>query len=141
MKRIFVLVLIAFATLNLTGNVVGVFANKDNEKFKDIYERKVPQTFHYKYDYDELYQFLNISEKEYRSEWNNGKTISEIAEKRDIYPQQLIFYLAEKQFEALDKALNNGEIDRYFYYDYAISYMKNDIIEFIDRNPNKLGLK
>ncbi|MFE3573419.1 hypothetical protein [Lysinibacillus sp. NPDC059133] len=90
MKRIFVLVLIAFATLNLTGNVVGVFANKDNEKFKDIYERKVPQTFHYKYDYDELYQFLNISEKEYRSEWNNGKTISEIAEKRDIYPQQCL---------------------------------------------------
>lgn len=136
MKRIFV-VLIAFVTLNLTGNVVGVYANKNNEEFKDIYERKVPQTFHYKIDYDKLYRFLDISEKEYRSEWNSGKTIAEIAEKRDIYPQQLIAYLAEKQFEALDRALKNGDIDRYFYYDYAISYMKNDIIEFIDRNPNK----
>lgn len=45
--------------------------------------------------------------------------------------------IAEKQFEALDKALNKGEIDRYFYYDYAISFMKSDIIEFINRNPNK----
>jgi len=34
MKRIFVLVLIAFVTLNLTGNVVGVFANKDNFDFQ-----------------------------------------------------------------------------------------------------------
>lgn len=140
MKRIFVL-LLAFVTLNLTCNFVGVFADKDNEEFKDIYERKVPQTFHYKYDYENLYQFLNISEKEYRLEWNNGKTITEIAEKRDIYPQQLILYLAEKKFEALDKALNNGEIDRYFYYDYAISFMKSDITEFINRNPNKPGLK
>ena len=140
MKRIFVL-LLAFVTLNLTCNFVGVFADTDNEEFKDIYERKVPQTFHYKYDYENLYQFLNISEKEYRLEWNNGNTISEIAEKRDIYPQQLILYLAEKKFEALDKALNNGEIDRYFYYDYAISFMKSDITEFINRNPNKPGLK
>ncbi len=140
MKRIFVL-LLAFVTLNLTCNIVGVVANKDNEEFKDIYERKVPQTFHYKYDYENLYQFLNISEKEYRLEWNSGKTISEIAEKRDIYPQQLKLYLAEKNFEALDKALNNGEIDRYFYYDYAISFMKSDITEFINRNPNKQGLK
>ncbi|WP_374967308.1 hypothetical protein [Lysinibacillus sp. RS5] len=123
--------------MNLTGNVVGVFANKDNEEFKDIYERKVPQTFHYKYDCDKLYRFLDISEKEYRSEWNSGRTISEIAEKRNIYPQQLISYLAEEQFEALDKALNKGEIDRHFYYDYAISFMKIDIIEFINRNPNK----
>lgn len=137
MKRIFVFLLLAFVTLNLTGNVVNVFANKDNEEFKDIYERKFPQTFHFKYDYEKLYQFLNISEKEYSSEWNSGKTISEIAEKRDIYPQQLILYLAEKQFEALDQALNNGEIDRYFYYDYAISHMESDIIEFIERNPNK----
>ena len=137
MKRIFVFLLLAFVTLNLTGNVVNVFANKDNEEFKDIYERKFPQTLHFKYDYEKLYQFLNISEKEYSSEWNSGKTISEIAEKRDIYPQQLILYLAEKQFEALDQALNNGEIDRYFYYDYAISHMESDIIEFIERNPNK----
>ena len=137
MKRIFVFLLLAFVTLSLTSNNIGVFANKDNEEFKDIYERKVPQTFHYKYDYENLYQFLNISEKEYTSEWNSGKTIAEIAEKRDIYPQQLILYLAEKKFEALDKALNNGEIDRYFYYDYAISFMKSDIIEFIERNPNK----
>ena len=65
------------------------------------------------------------------------KTIAEIAEKRDIYPQQLRLFLAEKQFEALDKALNNGEIDRYFYYDYAMSYMEDNIMEFINRNPNK----
>jgi len=45
--------------------------------------------------------------------------------------------IAEEQFEALDKALNKGEIDRHFYYDYAISFMKSDIIEFINRNPNK----
>ncbi|MER2039398.1 MAG: hypothetical protein ABS944_14725 [Solibacillus sp.] len=95
MKRIFVFLLLAFVTLSLTSNNIGVFANKDNEEFKDIYERKVPQTFHYKYDYENLYQFLNISEKEYTSEWNSGKTIAEIAEKRDIYPQQLILYLAE----------------------------------------------
>ena len=137
MKRIFVFLLLlsVFVTLNLTNN--NVFANKDNEEFKEIYERKVPQTFHYKYDYEHLYQFLNISKKEYKSEWNSGKTIAEIAEKRDIYPQQLRLYLAEKQFEALDKALNNGEIDRYFYYDYAMSYMEDNIMEFINRNPNK----
>jgi len=137
MKRICaILLLLAFVTLGLT-NTIGVFANKDNEEFKDIYERKVPQTFNFKYDYEDFYKFLNISEKEYTSEWNSGKSIAEIAEKRDIYPQQLKLYLAEKQFEALDKALSNGEIDRYFYYDYAISYMANDIMEFIDRNPNK----
>lgn len=136
MKK-FLVVLLAFVTLNLTDNVAEVFANKDNDEFKDIFERKVPQTFHYKYDYYELYQFLDISEKEYMAEWNGGKTISEIAEKRDIYPEQLKLYLAEKQFEALDKALRNREIDRYFYYDYAISYMKTDIMEFIERNPNK----
>ncbi|MGE7024336.1 hypothetical protein [Solibacillus cecembensis] len=136
MKRMFVFALLAFITLNLSVDAAGVFANKNNEEFKDIYERKLPQTFHYKYDYENLYKFLNITEKEYKSEWNNGKTISEIAEKREIYPQQLIFYFAEKQFEALDHALNNGEIDRYFYYDYAISFMESDIIEFINRNPN-----
>ena len=137
MKKMFVFLLVAFVTLTQTGHGVDVFANKDNEEFKAIYERKVPQTFHFKYDYENLYLFLNISEKEYKSEWNSGKTIAEIAKKRDIYPQQLILYLAEKQFEALDEALNNGEIDRYFYYDYAISFMENDIIEFIERNPNK----
>lgn len=137
MKRFFVLIFIAVVTLNLTGNVEGVFANRDNEEFKDIYERKVPQTFHFTYDYENLYKFLDMSEREYRSEWDSGKTIAEMAEKHEIYPQQLISYLAEKQFEALDKALKNGEIDRYFYYDYAISYMRSDIIEFINRNPNK----
>ena len=136
MKRMFVFLLAALVTLTQTGHGVDVFANKNNEEFKAIYERKVPQTFHFKYDYENLYLFLNISEKEYKSEWNSGKTIVEIAEKRDIYPQQLILYLAEKQFEALDQAINNGEIDRYFYYDYAISFMENDIIEFIERNPN-----
>lgn len=137
MKRICaILLLLAFVALGLT-NTIGVFANKDNEEFKDIYDRKVPQTFNFKYDYEDLYKFLNISEKEYKSEWNSGKSIAEIAEKRDIYPQQLKLYLAEKKFEALDKALSSGEIDRYFYYDYAISYMKSDIMEFIERNPNK----
>lgn len=137
MKRKFVFALFTFITLNLSVFTAGVFANINNEEFKDIYERKIPQTFHYKYDYENLYKFLNITEKEYNSEWTSGKTISEIAEKRDIYPQQLILYLAEKQFEALDHALNNGEIDRYFYYDYAISFMESDIIEFINRNPKK----
>ncbi len=119
------------------GYEVEVVANDGNEKFNEMDERKVPQTFNYNYDYDELYQFLNISEKDFNSEWKKGKTITEIARERDISHHQLTLYLAEKQFEALEKALDNGEIDRYYYYDYAISYMKSDIMEFINRNPNK----
>jgi hypothetical protein len=100
-------------------------------------ETAPPQTFHYKYNYEELYHFLDVSVDEFKLEWNSGKTISEIAEEREIYPYQLTIYLAEKQFIALNKALEKGEIDSDFYYDYAISQMEPNITEFINRNPNK----
>lgn len=137
-KKIIILFL-TFGSFSLLCYDTEVFANNDRGKYNEIFERKFPQTFHYKNNYEDLYQFIHISEKEYRTEWNSGKTISEIARERGIFPEQLILYLAEKRFEALDKALNKGEIDRYFYYDYAISHMKRDILEFINRNPKKQG--
>lgn len=129
--------LIVFVTFIFTGYDVGVSAKEHKEKFNEIFDRETPQTFQFTFDYEELYEFLNITEKEFKAKWDSGKTVTEIAEEREIYPQQLILYLSEKQFKALDKALNEGEIDRYYYYDYAMSYMKGDIIEFINRNPNK----
>ncbi|MDI7742030.1 hypothetical protein QMK38_08440 [Lysinibacillus fusiformis] len=135
LKRLLPLLLVVI--FGCSSNMTEVFANSNKDELKNYSERKVPQTLHIKYDYDDLYHFLNITEKEYKDEWKSGKTIAEMAEARDIYPQQLILYLAEKRFEALDTALQNKEIDEYFYYDYAISYMRNDILEFINRNPNK----
>lgn len=134
--KLFPLLLISFV-LSLSSSHVGVFANSNMEEIEEFNDRKVPQTLHIKYDYEDLYKFLEISEKEYKAEWKSGKTISEMAETRDIAPQHLILYLAEKHFAALDEALKKGEIDEYFYYDYAISYMKSNILEFINRNPNK----
>ena len=135
-KRLFPLFLVV-VSISFTWNMNEVFANSSKDELKNYSERKFPQTLHIKYDYEDMYQFLNITEKEYKAEWKSGKTIAEMAEARDIYPQQLILYLAEKHFEALDTALKNKEIDEYFYYDYAITYMRNDILEFINRNPNK----
>lgn len=129
--------LLLVVTFSLTWNSVEVFASPAKEELKNEDGRKFPQTLHIKYDYDDLYQFLKISEKEYKSEWKSGKTIAEMAEAKEIYPQQLIMYLAQKHFEALDAALKNGEIDQSFYYDYAITYMREDILYFINRNPNK----
>ncbi|HWL23108.1 MAG TPA: hypothetical protein VNR38_05065 [Ureibacillus sp.] len=136
MKKLTSLLLI-FVAYSLVGYNIEVFANQFSEKSNDFTDRIVPQTFQFKYNYDELYEFLNIDEKEYKSNWESGKTISDMATEQGISHQQLILFLAEKQFLALDEALKNREIDRYFYYDYAISYMKGDIIEFINRNPNK----
>lgn len=136
MNRLFSLLLVV-SVLSFGINSLVVNANDQNEKFNALYNRKAPQTFQFKYDYNELYEFLAITEEEYKSKWESGKTIIDIAKEQDIPFHQLILYLAEKQFQALDEALKNEEIDRYFYYDYAISYMKGDIIEFINQNPNK----
>lgn len=136
MKRFFEILFLVSALCLLINNTE-VSANDRNEKFDELFNRDAPQTFEFKYVYNELYEFLNITEEEYKSKWENGKTIIDIAKEQDIPFQQLILYLAEKQFQALDEALKVGSIDRYFYYDYAISYMKGDIIEFINRNPNK----
>ena len=130
-------VLIFFLVITMVNGHTEVFADEHNTTLNELNDRKIPQTFQFKYNYDELYNFLGVTEEDFQSKWESGNTITEIAKRQNISQQQLILYLAEKQFKALDKALEDGDIDRYFYYDYAISYMKGDIIEFINRNPNK----
>lgn len=41
-KRLLVVLLLAFVTLNLMCSTSEVFASKENEEFKDIFERKEP---------------------------------------------------------------------------------------------------
>ncbi|QOR67292.1 hypothetical protein IM538_03900 [Cytobacillus suaedae] len=123
----FLLVLsIAFCSSNMN-----VLANNELSNKKPIH------TFSYKIDYPQLYNFLGLSEEEYKSKWKSGKTISDMVEERDIPPLRLILYFADIQFKALDQALQVGKIDRDFYHQYAIYEMKDDILFLINRNPNK----
>ncbi|MBH9966163.1 hypothetical protein [[Bacillus] enclensis] len=96
-----------------------------------------PQSFHYKIDYKELYQFLGISKEEYNSEWKKGKTITEIAKSNAIAPTELITFFGELQFTALNEALTKRAINKDFYYNYAISHMEEDIMQVINQNPNR----
>jgi hypothetical protein len=96
-----------------------------------------PQSFHYKIDYEKLYQFIGISKEKYNAEWKKGKTITEIAKSNAIAQTELITFFGELQFNALDEALTRKEINKDFYYNYAISHMEEDIMQVINQNPNK----
>jgi len=90
-KRFSVILMIGILFAYLGNDVL---AKNEKHDYQEIFDRNVPQTFHYKVEYKELYRFLNMTEQEFDVEWKSGKTISEIAEKRGVFPAQLKLYCA-----------------------------------------------
>jgi len=97
--------------------------------------------FQYRYNYSELREFLHINSKEFKKEWKSGVTIAQMAEKRDINEQELLLFLADKQFSQLDLALEKGEIDKDFYHNYSMTLMRDNILSFIHANDHKSTAK
>jgi hypothetical protein len=123
--------LLVFFILTLTSTVMD-----QNVTFAENVKSN-PQSFQYRIDYDKLCRFIGISKEKYDVEWKKGKSISDIAKNQKIAQTELITFFGELQFKALNEALENNEIDKDFYYNYAISQMENDIMQVINQNPNK----
>ncbi|WP_339250835.1 hypothetical protein NSQ43_13010 [Sporosarcina sp. FSL W8-0480] len=108
-----------------------VFGNKtDDSDGEIVFGYKTDDSdgeivFSYKTDFASLSSFLNISETKY-FQLRKDKSMLEIAELQGISEEELLNYITLKNFEALETAYINGEVDLYFVMTYAL-YLKDDL--------------
>ncbi|MGE8082047.1 hypothetical protein [Peribacillus loiseleuriae] len=88
------------------------------------------------YDYEPIYNLLKVSQKEYDQYWKEGLSIAEMAKKQGISRRDLEGYIVSLHHKEMQKWRNKGALSESGYFD-LVYRLKEDIKEFIDRNPNK----
>ncbi|WP_078411065.1 hypothetical protein [Priestia abyssalis] len=88
------------------------------------------------YDHEHLYVFLEMTQQEYDSLWQEGKSMAEIAESKGVSEQELLRYLLDKEVEAMRSALNSGELSHVQYIQ-NILRLKETLLHKIHGNPHQ----
>lgn len=86
--------------------------------------------------HEHLYVFLEMTQQEYDSLWQEGKSMVEIAESKGISEQELLRYLLDKEVEAMRSALNSGELSHVQYIQ-NILQLKETLLHKIHGNPHQ----
>ena len=105
-----------------------VQAENPNQEGKVVYQ--------FQYDYDAIYNLLNMDGKEYEKYWNKGLSIAEMAEKQGVSRRDLISYFVGFHYKEMQKWRKKGALSENDYFE-LVYILQSDIEEFIDRNPNK----
>lgn len=86
--------------------------------------------------HEHLYVFLEMTQEEYDSLWQEGKSMAEIAESKGISERELLRYLLDKEVEAMRSALNSGELSHVQYIQ-NILRLKETLLHKIHGNPHQ----
>lgn len=128
LKRLFLL-----CTLSLTFSPI-VYAEKSFQE--QVHGEDGQVVYHFQYDYDEICKLLGINRHVFDRNWNNGFSIAEMADKLWIERRVIEEYFATFHYQEMQKWREKGTLseDQYFTLVYRL---KEDIVTFIERNPNK----
>ncbi|MBT2605567.1 hypothetical protein J7E55_21525 [Bacillus sp. ISL-53] len=88
------------------------------------------------YDYEPIYNLLNVNQKEYDQYWKEGLSIAEMAKKQGISRRDLEGYFISLHYKEMQKWRKKGELSEENYFDLVYRLKEDEIEEFIDRNPN-----
>jgi hypothetical protein len=101
----------------------------NNQEGKVIYQLQ--------YDYEPIYNLLKVNKKEYDRYWKEGLSIAEMAKKQGISRRDLEGYFISLHYKEMQKWRKKGALSEFNYFD-LVHRLKEDVEEFIDRNPNHL---
>ena len=105
-----------------------VQAENPNQEGKVVYQ--------FQYDYDAIYNLLNMDGKEYEKYWNKGLSIAEMTGKQGVSRRDVISYFVGFHYDEMQKWRKKGALSEKDYF-HLVYMLQGDIMEFIDRNPNK----
>jgi hypothetical protein len=105
-----------------------VQAENPNQEGKVVYQ--------FQYDYDGIYDLLSLDRKGYDQYWNKGLSIAEMAEKQGVSRRELISYFVGFHYNEMQRWRKKGTLSEKDYF-HLVYMLQEDIMEFIDRNPNK----
>ncbi len=117
------------AYLSLDNNIdLKDLANNDNVEKEYEYSLK--------YNYGEIYELLKLTEQEYDAYWKEGLSIAEMAKKQGIDREILMEYFVTFHHKVLKEWVIRDNVPEHLYFT-QVYRLKDEINEFIDRNPNK----
>lgn len=110
-------------------------ANKNNDLEERAKEGGIV-VYQFKYNYDEIYTLLKLTQQEFDDYWNEGLSISDMAKRQGISKQSLEEYFVTFHQKEMQKWREKGILTDRLYFT-QVYQLKEEIYEFIDRNPNK----
>ena len=129
-KLIFIFITTLFVSNLISFNVVNAEENMNNSTAEKQYEYSL------KYNYEEIYALLKLTEVEFNLYWQQGLSIAEMATKQGIDRSVLEEYFVTFHHKVLREWQIRDEVPEHLYFT-QVYRLKDEINEFIDRNPNK----
>ncbi|WP_431026830.1 hypothetical protein [Lysinibacillus sp. LZ02] len=114
----------------ILANNTDLTALENNDDVEKEYEYSL------KYNYEEIYELLNLTEQEYDAYWKEGLSIAEMAKKQGIDREILMEYFVTFHHNVLKEWLVRDNVPERLYFT-QVYRLKDEINDFIDRNPNK----
>lgn len=110
-------------------------ANESNDLEKRAKDGGVV-VYQFKYNYEEIYKLLELTQTEFDDYWKKGFSISDMAKRQGISKQMLEEYFVSFHQKEMEKWREKGLLTDRLYFT-QVYQLKEEIYEFIERNPNK----
>ncbi|MEX3624952.1 hypothetical protein [Viridibacillus arvi] len=105
-------------------------------KLDEIVKEEGQVVYEVHYDYDAICNLLKLTQKEYDIYWEKGLSIADMANKQGIERAELEEYFVTFHRKEMEKWRAKGLLTERLYFT-QVYMLKNDIDDFIDRNPNE----
>lgn len=127
-KKIFLtsILMMSFTPIGYANNVIQQHVN--GEEGQLVYQVK--------YDYDAICKVLGITQERYDQYWKEGLSIVDMAKKEGIERREVVSYFVTFHDQEMQKWRKKGAMNERHYF-HLVYELKDEITEFIERNPNK----
>ncbi|KOP80267.1 hypothetical protein AMS59_02395 [Lysinibacillus sp. FJAT-14745] len=127
-KKIFLtsILIMSFTPIGYANNVIQQHANGEEGQL----------IYHVKYDYDAICKVLGITQKVYDQYWKEGLSIVDMAKKEGIERREIESYFIAFHYQEMQKWRKKGAMNEHHYFN-LVYELKDQIKDFIERNPNK----
>ena len=127
-KKIFLtsILIMSFTPIGYANNVIQQHANGDEGQL----------VYHVKYDYDAICKVLGITQEVYDQYWKEGLSIVDMAKKEGIERREIESYFITFHYQEMQKWRKKGAMNERHYF-HLVYELKDEITDFIERNPNK----
>ncbi|MDD1505202.1 hypothetical protein PVA17_21000 [Lysinibacillus sp. CNPSo 3705] len=120
------LLIMSFTPICYANNVIQQHANGEDGQL----------VYHVKYDYAAICKVLGITQDVYDQYWKEGLSIVDMAKKEGIERREIESYFITFHYQEMQKWRKKGAMNERHYFNLVYD-LKDDIKEFIERNPNK----
>ncbi|MFJ8090872.1 hypothetical protein [Lysinibacillus sp. Ag94] len=120
------LLIMSFTPICYANNVIQQHANGEDGQL----------VYHVKYDYAAICKVLGITQDVYDQYWKEGLSIVDMAKKEGIERREIESYFITFHYQEMQKWRKKGAMNERHYFNLVYD-LKDDITEFIERNPNK----